>query len=186
MTDLHALEAHDRFIRRHNGPDAAETAAMLAELGLESLDQLVEQTLPHAIRLQAPLALPASRSEQAVLETLQQLASRNRINRSFIGLGYYDTVVPPVILRNVLENPGWYTAYTPYQPEISQGRLEGLLNFQQMVMDLSGMEIANASLLDEATAAAEAMALCRRSNRKVKADRFFVADDVLPQTLDVL
>src|SRR5690554_5843808 len=126
------------------------------------------------------------RSEAEALDYLQRLARQNKVFKSYIGQGYYNTHVPAVIQRNVLENPGWYTAYTPYQPEISQGRLEGLLNFQQMVMDLTGMELANASLLDEATAAAEAMALCHRANRKSKSNAFFVADDILPQTLDVV
>jgi glycine dehydrogenase len=135
--------------------------------------------------LPAPLALDGSRTESETLAYLKQLAGQNTVAKSYIGMGYYDTFVPPVILRNVLENPGWYTAYTPYQPEISQGRLEGLLNYQQMVMDLTGMDIANASLLDEATAAAEAMTLCKRSN-KLKSDKFFVGADVHPQTIDVL
>ncbi len=185
MSTLYDLEQHADFTTRHNGPDQAETAAMLAMLGLESLDALVEKTVPASIRLDAPLALQPAQTEQAALHDLQSLAQQNTVNRSCIGMGYYDTIVPPVILRNVLENPGWYTAYTPYQPEISQGRLEGLLNYQQMVMDLTGMELSNASLLDEATAAAEAMALCKRANR-LKTNRFFVSADVHPQTLDVL
>lgn len=182
---LQALEPHDDFISRHIGPDDKDIQAMLAELDLSSLDEMVKKTVPSSILMKEALALESSTSEEEALRSLRVMADQNTVNKSYIGMGYYDTVVPPVILRNVLENPGWYTAYTPYQPEISQGRLEALLNFQQMVMDLTGMEISNASLLDEATAAAEAMALCKRSNR-LKTDKFFVADDVHPQTLDVL
>ncbi|QTR49162.1 aminomethyl-transferring glycine dehydrogenase [Candidatus Thiothrix anitrata] len=185
MTTLYELEQHDDFIARHIGPNAADTAAMLQTVGVESLDALIDSTVPASIRLPAPLAIDGSRSEAETLAYLKQLARQNVVAKSYIGMGYYDTVVPPVILRNVLENPGWYTAYTPYQPEISQGRLEGLLNYQQMVTDLTGMDIANASLLDEATAAAEAMTLCKRSN-KLKSDKFFVGADVHPQTIDVL
>ncbi len=182
---LAALENHQEFTRRHLGPDAAQVQEMLAELGAASLDALINQTVPEAIRLPAELAVESGRSEREVLDYLKAMASKNRVNKSYIGTGYYNTLVPNVILRNVMENPGWYTAYTPYQPEISQGRLEALLNFQQMVMDLTGMDLANASLLDEATAAAEAMALCKRANRK-KSNLFLVADDVHPQTLDVV
>ncbi|MBB3192359.1 glycine dehydrogenase (decarboxylating), partial [Halomonas cerina] len=183
---LAELANHDAFLRRHNGPDADDTAAMLATLDLEGVEALIDQTVPAAIRLDRELALDPPKGEAEALDYLARLARQNRVARSYIGQGYYDTYLPPVIQRNVLENPGWYTAYTPYQPEISQGRLEGLLNFQQMVMDLTGMALANASLLDEATAAAEAMALCRRANKKAKTEAFFVADDVFPQTLDVL
>ncbi|WP_027853111.1 aminomethyl-transferring glycine dehydrogenase [Marinobacterium litorale] len=179
------LEAHDEFTERHLGPDASEEQAMLDCLGIGSLDALIEQAVPASIRLDDALAMPEGVSEAEALAELHQLASRNKLNKSYIGMGYYGTHVPGVIQRNVLENPAWYTAYTPYQPEISQGRLEALLNYQQMVMDLTGMDLANASLLDEATAAAEAMTLCKRSNRK-KSDLFFVADDVHPQTLDVV
>lgn len=189
MTDLTValseLEQRADFITRHIGPSAADTQAMLAAVQADSLDALVNSTVPSDILTQAPLALENSRTETETLAYLKQLAMQNKLNKSYIGMGYYDTLVPSVILRNVMENPGWYTAYTPYQPEISQGRLEGLLNYQQMVMDLTGMDIANASLLDEATAAAEAMALCKRSN-KLKSDKFFVSDQVLPQTIDVL
>lgn len=185
MTTLHHLEQYAAFAPRHNAIDLTNAAAMLASVGAESLQALVEQTLPASIRLATPLALQSGCSETHALAELQARAQRNVLAKSYIGMGYYPTVTPPVILRNVLENPGWYTAYTPYQPEISQGRLEALLNFQQMVMDLTGMEIANASLLDEATAAAEAMALCKRSS-KLKSNRFFVAADIHPQTLDVL
>ena len=173
------------FTDRHIGPDNRQQQAMLTTLKQESLAALINQTVPEAIRSPEPLALAAGQSEVEALAELQKLASQNTVNKSYIGMGYYNTHVPAVILRNVLENPGWYTAYTPYQPEISQGRLEALLNFQQMVIDLTGMEVANASLLDEATAAAEAMALCRRSNRS-KNQVFFVADDVHPQTIDVI
>ena len=182
---LAAFEQKDDFISRHNGPDESEVTAMLGTIGADSVDELVRQTVPAKILLDEPLALDDACSEQDSLAYLQQLAKQNTVATSYIGMGYYDTIVPPVILRNVLENPGWYTAYTPYQPEISQGRLEALLNYQQMVTDLTGMDIANASLLDEATAAAEAMALCKRSN-KIKTDKFFVDNNVHPQTLDVL
>lgn len=185
MTRLYDLEQRDDFISRHIGPSAADTQAMLQTVGAASLDALIRSTVPADILTNAPLALDGSRTEAETLAYLKQLAAQNTVAKSYIGMGYYDTLVPPVILRNVLENPGWYTAYTPYQPEISQGRLEGLLNYQQMVMDLTGMDIANASLLDEATAAAEAMTLCKRSS-KLKSSKFFVSDDVLPQTIDVL
>ncbi|MDX5378748.1 MAG: aminomethyl-transferring glycine dehydrogenase [Halomonas sp.] len=183
---LAELADHDAFIRRHNGPGAEDVAAMLAALDMDSLDTLVERTVPADIRLNRELDLDPPRSEAEALDYLKRLARQNKVFKTYIGQGYYNTHVPAVIQRNVLENPGWYTAYTPYQPEIAQGRLEGLLNFQQMVMDLTGMELANASLLDEATAAAEAMALCQRANKKSKSNAFFVADDVLPQTLDVV
>ncbi|UYG09458.1 aminomethyl-transferring glycine dehydrogenase [Halomonas sp. M4R1S46] len=180
------LANHDAFIRRHNGPEASDVAAMLATLDMDSMASLIERTVPAGIRLGRELDLDPPRSEAEALDYLYRLARQNRVARSYIGQGYHDTHLPAVIQRNVLENPGWYTAYTPYQPEISQGRLEGLLNFQQMIMDLTGMGLANASLLDEATAAAEAMALCRRANKKARTDAFFVADDVFPQTLDVV
>jgi len=182
---LGELENNSEFTRRHVSADAAEQQAMLQELGVESLDALIEQTVPDSIRLDDALDMPFGVTETAALAELKALASQNKVNKSYIGMGYYNTLVPNVILRNVMENPGWYTAYTPYQPEIAQGRLESLLNFQQMVMDLTGMDLANASLLDEATAAAEAMTLCKRSNRK-KSNTFFVASDVHPQTLDVI
>ncbi|MEQ5802198.1 aminomethyl-transferring glycine dehydrogenase [Halomonas sp. H10-9-1] len=180
------LAAHDAFIQRHNGPREQEVASMLAELDMASLDTLIERTVPADIRLGRELDLDPPKSEAEALDYLKRLAAQNRPFKSYLGQGYHGTHLPTVIQRNVLENPGWYTAYTPYQPEISQGRLEGLLNFQQVVMDLTGMELANASLLDEATAAAEAMALCRRANKKTKSEVFFVADDVLAQTLDVV
>ncbi|SFH74451.1 aminomethyl-transferring glycine dehydrogenase [Modicisalibacter xianhensis] len=183
---LAELANHDAFVHRHNGPDSADVAHMLGTLGIDSMDALIEKTIPRGIRLGRELDLEAPRGEAEALDYLKRLARQNKVFKTYIGQGYYNTHTPAVIARNVLENPGWYTAYTPYQPEIAQGRLEGLLNFQQMVMDLTGMDLANASLLDEATAAAEAMALCRRANKKAKTDKFFVADDVLPQTLDVL
>jgi glycine dehydrogenase len=181
----------EKFSSRHIGPDAEETAAMLKAVGAPSLDALMDEAVPSRIRLKAPLNLPDGLSEHHFLKHLQEVASRNRVFRSFIGLGYYDCVTPSVILRNVLENPGWYTPYTPYQAEIAQGRLEALLTFQTMVRDLTGMEVANASLLDEATAAAEAMTMlarvqARRIDSVVGPPQFFVADSVFPQTLDVL
>ena len=179
------------FASRHIGPDEGERDAMLAIVGAGSLDALVSEAIPASIRLKAPLGLPSGQSEGRYLRDLRELATRNQVFRSYIGLGYYDCVTPSVIQRNVLENPGWYTPYTPYQAEIAQGRLEGLLTFQTMVADLTGMEIANASLLDEATAAAEAMTMIHRLQAKrIGAARggtvFFVADSCFPQTIDVL
>ena len=182
---LEALERAAEFADRHIGPDEHATRAMLAALKLESLDALTQKAVPASIRTAAPLALPAPRTEAEVLDELRAIAATNQVYKSFIGLGYYGTHTPAVIQRNVLENPAWYTAYTPYQPEISQGRLEALLNFQTMVCDLTGMDIANASLLDEATAAAEAMALARRSSKSTS-NRFFVSRDCFPQTIEVV
>ncbi|WP_415905660.1 aminomethyl-transferring glycine dehydrogenase [Neptuniibacter sp. QD48_55] len=182
---LSDLQQTTDFTRRHLGPDSEQTQEMLSFLGLNSMDELITQTVPDSIRLDDALDMADSKTEADALAYIKTLADKNKVNKSYIGMGYSNTLVPNVILRNVMENPGWYTAYTPYQPEIAQGRLEALLNFQQMVMDLTGMELANASLLDEATAAAEAMTLCKRSNRK-KTNTYFVADDVHPQTLDVI
>jgi glycine dehydrogenase len=183
-------ESNDTFQSRHIGPDAIERDAMLKALGASSLDALIEQTIPAGIRLRQPLTLPPPESEAEYLRRLRQVAGKNRVARSYIGMGYYDCITPAVILRNVFENPGWYTPYTPYQAEIAQGRLESLLNFQTMVGDLTGMEIATASLLDEGTAAAEAMAMFHRVNaRKAPAGQpgvFLVSDRVFPQTIDVL
>jgi len=173
------------FVRRHVGPSEAEIAEMLKALGLASLEALVEETVPAAIRLGRPLALPAPLSEEQALAELGQKAGRNRVFRSFIGMGYHDCHTPAVVLRNVLENPGWYTQYTPYQAEIAQGRLEALLDYQTMVADLTGLPLANASLLDEATAAGEAMTLCRAVATPEK-DGFFVAEDCHPQTIAVV
>ena len=185
MRTLDELEGRDEFVARHIGPDAAEQAAMCASIGVKDRNELIAQTVPAGIRLPANLPLGASMNEHAALAKLKGYADLNQIRKSFIGLGYYGTHTPPVIQRNVLENPGWYTAYTPYQAEIAQGRLEALLNFQQMVIDLTGMQLANASLLDEATAAAEAMTMARRSS-KSQSNAFFVDTDVFPQTLDVI
>ncbi|MGC3964059.1 MAG: aminomethyl-transferring glycine dehydrogenase [Rhodocyclaceae bacterium] len=182
---LAALEQRDEFIARHIGPDAEEQAAMLATLGVPTLDALIDQTVPAAIRLKAPLAIGEPTTEVEALARLKTIAQKNGHKKSFIGMGYYGTHTPNVILRNVMENPGWYTAYTPYQAEIAQGRLEALLNYQQMVCDLTGLELANASLLDEATAAAEAMTMARRVS-KSKSNKFFVDAAVFPQTLDVV
>jgi glycine dehydrogenase len=182
---LHDLEQHDAFIGRHIGPDDTEIATMLEAVGYDSLDALVDAIVPAAIRQKNPLALPPAVTENEALRKIRAIADRNEVFKSFIGQGYYGTHVPNVILRNVLENPAWYTAYTPYQAEISQGRMEALLNFQTMCADLTGMEIANASLLDEATAAAEAMTLAKRSS-KSKSNVFFVSKNVHPQTIEVL
>lgn len=182
---LRDLEHADAFVGRHIGPSEREIAQMLRLLGHESLDALTEAIVPAAIRSPQPLALPAALSEEQALARIRAIAGRNQVLHSFIGQGYYGTFTPPVIVRNILENPAWYTAYTPYQAEISQGRMEALINFQQMVADLTGMEIANASLLDEATAAAEAMTLARRAG-KSKSNVFYVHDAVHPQTLEVL
>jgi len=182
---LNVLENRDEFIARHIGPSPEDIPAMLDAIGTPSVDVLIDETVPAAIRLPAPLPLPAPRPEAEALAALKAVAGKNVINQSLIGMGYADTLTPAVILRNVLENPGWYTAYTPYQAEIAQGRLEALLNYQQMVIDLTGLELANASLLDEATAAAEAMAMARRIS-KSKSNRFFVDAQCFPQTIDVL
>jgi len=173
------------FARRHNGPSADETAAMLKSLGASSLDDFIARAVPAKLRSPKPLALEPALSEAGALAKLKGMAAKNKVFTSLIGMGYHGTHTPPVILRNVLENAGWYTAYTPYQAEVSQGRLEALLNYQQMVMDLTGLDIANASLLDEATAAAEAMAMAKRA-AKSSANVFFVDADTHPQTIGVL
>src|SRR5438067_7924921 len=172
------------FARRHIGPSEQEVRGMLQELGYEDLGSLIGAAVPKKIQLERELDLPKPKSEIAALAELSAISRKNKLVRSFIGAGYYDCITPPVIQRNILENPGWYTAYTPYQAEIAQGRLEALLNFQQMIIDLTALDIANASLLDEATAAAEAMSLCHAvvPNRHT----FFVADDCHPQTIAVL
>ncbi|EHZ2744391.1 aminomethyl-transferring glycine dehydrogenase [Vibrio vulnificus] len=186
MTELlQSLNTQHEFVGRHNGPNHADQQKMLSTINAESLDALIAQTVPAQIRLEKPMQLAEAQSEADMLASIKKFADLNQVKRTFIGQGYYNTFTPNVILRNVMENPGWYTAYTPYQPEISQGRLESLLNYQQMVMDLTGMDIANASLLDEATAAAEAMTLCQRAG-KSKSKVFFVADDVHPQTIEVI
>ena len=182
---LRQLEDHDAFIARHIGPGEDEIASMLKTLGHASLDALTDAIVPAKIRSQAPLALPGALTEVEALAKIRALADQNKVFRSFIGQGYSGTHTPNVILRNILENPAWYTAYTPYQAEISQGRMEALINFQTMVADLTGMEIANASLLDEATAAAEAMTLAKRS-AKSKSNTFLVSGDTHPQTIEVL
>ncbi len=182
---LEALEARDDFVGRHIGLRWGDIEDMLAVLGLDSIDAMIRTAVPESILDPRPLDLPESRPETVVLTELRAMADANKPMTSLIGMGYYNSTTPTVVLRNVLENPGWYTAYTPYQPEISQGRLEALLNFQTMVSDLTGLEIANASLLDEATAAAEAMTMCRRVN-KHDSNGFFVAEDCHPQTIAVL
>jgi glycine dehydrogenase len=176
----------DTFLRRHLGSNDREVAEMLDLLGYESLDSLINTVVPASIRLKNPLRLPAPLSESEVLKRLRQIASQNKVYRSFLGMGYHDCLTPAVIQRNILENPGWYTAYTPYQAEISQGRLEALLNFQTMVTELTGMEIANASMLDEATAAAEAMTMCFSLRANQEARTFLVSESCHPQTLDVV
>src|SRR5271154_4636640 len=179
------LDDNDEFVSRHIGVTAADEKEMLTAISVKNLDQLIEQTIPASIRQISPLELDAAYSEKKVLRQIRKFASANRLLVSLIGQGYYGTVLPAVIQRNILENPAWYTAYTPYQPEISQGRLEALFNFQTMIADLTGLDVANASLLDEATAAAEAMALAERAAQS-KSKSFFVDADVHPQTLAVL
>ncbi|MDN3218981.1 aminomethyl-transferring glycine dehydrogenase [Pseudomonas nunensis] len=185
LPSLSQLRDPNAFLRRHLGPDAAEQQAMLDSLGLGSRVELIEQTVPPGIRLNRELELPPALDEEAALAKLRGYAEQNQVWTSLIGMGYHGTLTPTVILRNVLENPGWYTAYTPYQPEIAQGRLEALLNFQQLTIDLTGLELANASLLDEATAAAEAMALAKRV-AKSKSNLFFVDENCHPQTISVV
>ena len=183
---LSQLEQNEAFIGRHIGPNAQQTQAMLKDIGASSVDVLIDEIVPSDIRLSALPAIEESKTEVQALKDLKQVASLNKVNTSYIGLGYYPTLTPNVILRNVLENPGWYTAYTPYQPEIAQCRLESLLNFQQMCIDLTGLDLASASLLDEGTAAAEAMALAKRVSKNKKSNLFFISSDVYPQTIDVV
>src|SRR5262245_20185308 len=177
--------SRNEFARRHIGPSSKDAAKMLEAIGVASIDELIEQTVPSAIRQRAPLDLGPAMSEVEVLQKLRMVAAKNMCMTSLIGQGYYGTILPPVIQLNILENPACYTAYTPYQSEISQGRLEALLNFQTMIVELTGLEIANASLLDEATAAAEAMAMARRIAR-TEATAFFVDSDCHPQAIAVV
>jgi len=185
-SSLAQLEQTEDFIRRHIGPSESQTQAMLKDLGVESVDALIDEIVPSDIRLADLPNIQESKTEVQALADLKAVASLNKVNDTYIGLGYYGTLTPNVIARNVLENPGWYTAYTPYQPEIAQGRLESLLNFQQMCIDLTGLDLASASLLDESTAAAEAMALAKRVSKNKKSNLFFISDDVYPQTIDVV
>ena len=180
------IDYQEKFQSRHIAPNPADTAQMLKTIGVGSLEQLIDQTIPKQIRLKDPLNLPPAKSEFDYLNTLKQTSLKNKVFKSFIGQGYYDVIVPGVIQRNILENPGWYTQYTPYQAEIAQGRLQALLNFQTMVIDLTGMEIANASLLDEGTAAAEAMFMQYSLRKNQNANVFFVSEEVFPQTIDIL
>jgi glycine dehydrogenase len=186
VNSLSELEQTHDFTRRHIGPSESQTQAMLNDIGAESVDALIDEIVPSDIRLADLPNIGESKTEVKALADLKAVASLNKVNDSYIGLGYFPTLTPNVILRNVLENPGWYTAYTPYQPEIAQGRLESLLNYQQMCLDLTGLELASASLLDEATAAAEAMALAKRVAKNKKSNLFFISDDVYPQTIDVV
>src|ERR1017187_6143332 len=180
------MQPADWFADRHIGPSPEDIQDMLRVVGFPTLDAMVDAAIPGQIRLQKPLSLPAARGERELLAELKAIMSKNEVRRSFIGMGYYDCFTPPVIQRNILENPGWYTQYTPYQAEISQGRLEALLNFQTMVTDLTGLEVANASLLDEATAAAEAMTMCYELQGREGRNVFFVSETCHPQTTAVL
>ena len=173
------------FLKRHIGPSDEDQNKMLKELNYKSLDDLIKSTVPEKIQLKDKLNIGESNSEYEALRKLKVISKKNQIYSNFIGMGYYGTYTPYVILRNILENPGWYTSYTPYQPEVAQGRLEMLLNFQQMIVDLTGMDIANASLLDEGTAAAEAMGLSHRLNKK-DSNLVFVSENCHPQTIDVI
>ncbi|MEW5916742.1 MAG: glycine dehydrogenase (aminomethyl-transferring), partial [Gemmatimonadota bacterium] len=181
----HSLVDNDSFVRRHIGPSAKEIEEMLDALGYESLDAFIDAVVPASIRLRKPLRIGPSRSEHDVLGEIAASAAKNAVFRSYLGMGFHDTLVPPVIQRNILENPGWYTAYTPYQSEIAQGRMEALLVYQTMVRDLTGLEIANASLLDEATAVAEGVSLAHAVGDETK-DTVFVAADCHPQNIDVV
>src|SRR4028119_1317716 len=187
--NLFELQSNE-FIDRHIGPDDKETASMLQTIGVKSLEDLIDKTIPPSIRLRQPLDIDGPVSEYEYLNELRAIAAKNRVFKSYIGQGYYDTITPSVILRNLFENPGWYTQYAPYQAEIAQGRLESLLNFQTLVSDLTGLPIANASLLDEGTAAAEAMAMffntLSKDIHQISRPRFFVDADTFPQTKDVV
>ncbi len=186
-TEFHFTDyqPYDFANRRHIGPSPAEMEEMLKVIGYKSLDALIDATVPSSIRQKDPLAWGAALTEREALDRMRETANKNKVLTSLIGQGYYGTITPPVIQRNILENPAWYTAYTPYQPEISQGRLEALLNFQTMISDLTGLDVANASLLDEATAAAEAMSMCQRV-AKSKANAFFVDANCHPQTIALI
>lgn len=186
MTDRIELTTANEFIARHIGPRAADEQAMLQTLGFDSIEALSESVIPESIKGTSVLNLPAGQSEADALASIKAIASKNQLFKTYIGQGYYNTHTPAPILRNLLENPAWYTAYTPYQPEISQGRLESLLNFQTLISDLTGLPIANASLLDEATAAAEAMTFCKRLSKNKGSQQFFASSHCHPQTLDVL
>src|ERR671926_1243952 len=181
-----AIPPAESFVPRHVGPDERDVAEMVKFLGFSSLDALIDATVPRKIRMRHPLNIPKGVTELEVLTYFRALAAKNQVFRSFIGMGYSDCVTPPVIQRNVIENPGWYTAYTPYQAEIAQGRLEALLNFQTMVSDLTGLEVANASLLDEATAAAEAMQMAHSLKGNDEKKIILVSDACHPQTIDVV
>lgn len=180
------IDYKEQFEHRHIAPNELDTQAMLKTIGVDSVDELIDQTVPENIRLKKPMELPAAKSEFEYLNDLRITASKNKVFKSYIGKGYYNVIVPGVIQRNILENPGWYTQYTPYQAEIAQGRLQALLNFQTMVLDLTGMQIANASLLDEGTAAAEAMFMQYSLRKKTEAKSYFVSEEVFPQTIDIL
>ena len=180
------LTSADSFVSRHVGPSETDVQEMLDQLGLPTLDALIDATIPEAIRFRRPLAIHAGRTEHDALAALRRIALKNRVFRSLLGYGYSDTLTPPVIQRNILENPGWYTAYTPYQAEIAQGRLEALLNYQTMIIDLTGLEIANASLLDEGTAAAEAMFLAYQSKGSETKNIFFIDARCHPQSIAVV
>ena len=176
----------EHFSDRHNSINSQEEQQMLSTIGYDQMEQLISDTIPDEIRLQSDLKLDDPLTEVELLAKLKLIGEKNQVSKNYIGMGYYGTHTPKVILRNILENPGWYTQYTPYQAEIAQGRLEALLNFQTMIMDLTGMEIANASLLDEATAAAEAMAMVFAAKSKQNGNKFFVSDNAFPQTIDVI
>ena len=184
-TSLTKESDNSPFVNRHLGSNTIQQQDMLKTIGLSSIKELIHQVVPGSILDEAPLKLNSGLSEEQALASIKRIAEQNQTFTSYIGQGYYNCHTPKVILRNLLENPAWYTAYTPYQPEISQGRLEALLNFQTMIADLTGMSLANASLLDEATAAAEAMTLCKRMS-KSKGNVFFVDQDIFPQTLEVI
>ena len=178
------------FQRRHIGPNENQTNEMLSTIGVSSLEELVDRTVPPAIRMKHDLKIPAAMSESEYLEHIKAVSLKNELFKNYIGQGYYDTITPGVILRNIFENPAWYTQYTPYQAEISQGRLESLLNFQTVVSDLTALPLANASLLDEATAAAEAMAMffntLNKDTHQIQRPKFFVDNEIFPQTKDVI
>ncbi|HNE46723.1 MAG TPA: glycine dehydrogenase (aminomethyl-transferring), partial [Chitinophagales bacterium] len=182
------INTSETFAQRHIGPNSNDVQAMLQAIGADSIDSLVNKTVPENIRLKRPLNISAPLSEYNYLKHLRNLASKNKVFRTYIGMGYYNTITPSVIRRNIFENPGWYTQYTPYQAEIAQGRLEALLNFQTMVSDLTGFEIANASLLDEGTAAAEAMIMFfhHKNKKDVTSPKFFVSELCFPQTIEII